>query len=55
MHKVLKAIKKIRYKIPLVWVLSQASFSLTAAGRGGTSSIGSKPSTPPAAAAVSAP
>jgi hypothetical protein len=54
MHKVLKAVKNIRYKIPLVEVLPQASFRLTAAGRGCNPSNGSKPPTPTAAAAASA-
>jgi hypothetical protein len=47
--------KKIRYKIPLVGALPQAGFRLTAASRGCSPSNASKPSTPPVAAAVSAP
>jgi hypothetical protein len=47
--------KDTRYKVPLMGFLPQASFRLTAAGRGCTPSSGSKPSTPLAAAAAFAP
>jgi hypothetical protein len=47
--------KDTRYKVSLVGVLPQSCFRLTAVVRGYTLSNGSKPSTPPAAVAASAP
>ena len=43
------------YKLPLVGVLSQASFRLTTADRGWNPSSGSTPSTPPVATTATAP
>ena len=43
------------YKLPLVGVLPQASFRLTTAEQGWNPSSGSTPSTPPVAAAATAP
>ena len=54
MHKV-ESSKDTWYKLPLVGVLPQASFRLIAADRDRNSSNDSRPSTPPAAAAVFAP
>jgi hypothetical protein len=54
MHK-LKSSNDTRYKVPLVGVSLQASFRLTAAGRGCTPPNRSKPSTLPAAVVASAP
>jgi len=50
---VLKAVKdRVWYKLPLMGVLPQPSFRLTAVGWGWTQPNGSKPSTPPASAAM---
>ena len=54
--KILKAVKdRVWYKLPLVGVLPQASFRLTAVGWGWTQPNGSRPSTPPVSAVVAAP
>ena len=53
--QVLESSKDTWYKLPLVGALPQASFRLTTAGRGSNPSNGSRPSTPPVAAAVRAP
>ena len=54
--KILKAVKdRVWYKLPLVGVLPQASFGLTAVGWGWTQPNDCKPSTPPESAAVVAP
>ena len=51
----LESSKDTWYKLPLMGVLPQASFRLTTVGRGSNPSNGSRPSTPPGAAAAFAP